>query len=121
MGLDMFFYTKTSEGVSVEVGYQRKANAIHNWIVKNVQGGVDECQESILTQEKIQELADVIWMILTRSGGANPEQDLPTASGFFFGNTDYTSGYYGDLLNCWDILQIMLRKPEETYYYRASW
>jgi len=120
MGLDMFFYAKTSQGLIVDIGYQRKANAIHNWIVKNVQNGLDECQESILTQEKIRELHDLLWLVLTRGSGVNPETDLPTASGFFFGSTAYDEGYYGDLLECWDILKKM-EDATQTYYYRASW
>jgi hypothetical protein len=120
MGLDMFFYAKTSQGLIVDIGYQRKANAIHNWIVQNVQGGVDECQESILTQEKIRELHDLLWLVLTRGSGVNPETDLPTTSGFFFGSTAYDEGYYGDLLECWDILKKM-EDATQTYYYRASW
>lgn len=30
--------------LSLHVGYWRKANAIHGWFVKHVQGGKDECQ-----------------------------------------------------------------------------
>jgi len=29
-----------------EVMYWRKANHIHGWFVENIQGGIDECQES---------------------------------------------------------------------------
>ena len=32
--------------ISYPVGYWRKANAIHNWFVQNVQDGRDECQKS---------------------------------------------------------------------------
>ena len=31
--------------IEEEVGYWRKANAIHSWFVKNIQNGVDDCGE----------------------------------------------------------------------------
>src|SRR6187401_2153229 len=39
-----------------QIGYWRKSNQIHNWFVTNVQGGVDECQESHVPREKLEEL-----------------------------------------------------------------
>lgn len=50
--------------VEEEVGYWRKANAIHDWFVKNVQNGVDECQESEVEFEKLQELLDEVNKVL---------------------------------------------------------
>jgi hypothetical protein len=35
-----------------QVGYLRKANCIHGWIIENVANGVDDCKESIF-QKKI--------------------------------------------------------------------
>lgn len=37
--------------IAEDVGYWRKANAIHAWFVKNVQGGVDNCQSHEVSKE----------------------------------------------------------------------
>lgn len=42
--------------VSANVGYWRKANAIHAWFVKNVQGGKDDCQTSEVGREQLRSL-----------------------------------------------------------------
>lgn len=47
-----------------EVGYWRKANAIHNWFVENVQNGIDECQDSHVSREKLAELLGLVNEVL---------------------------------------------------------
>ena len=49
MGLDM--YLMDAEGS--EVGYWRKANAIHGWFVRELAGGVDECQPIHVSRENL--------------------------------------------------------------------
>jgi len=49
MGLDM--YLMDAEGA--EVGYWRKANAIHGWFVRELAGGVDECQPIHVSRENL--------------------------------------------------------------------
>lgn len=44
--------------VSKCVGYWRKANAIHGWIVRNLADGVDECQRIFMSREDIVKLRD---------------------------------------------------------------
>ena len=41
------------QGISISypVGYWRKANAIHNWFVQNVQDNRDECQKSYVSHK----------------------------------------------------------------------
>ena len=39
-----------------EVGYWRKANAIHKWFVENVQDGEDDCGTYVVSKEKLEEL-----------------------------------------------------------------
>lgn len=46
-----------------QVGYWRKANAIHDWFVQNVQDGIDECQESWVTRSQLQELYDACVLV----------------------------------------------------------
>ena len=136
-----------------EVGYWRKANAIHNWFVQNVQDGKDECQESYVDSSKLQELYDACVLVRdntklvdgqikngytvekvgdeivenpilvdgkTISDKSVAEELLPSASGFFFGSTDYDEYYLQDILDTIKILEPLL-KEEGDYYYRASW
>ena len=45
-----------SAEVSVNIGYWRKANAIHGWFVRELADGVDECQPINAPREKLEEL-----------------------------------------------------------------
>jgi len=84
-----------------EVAYWRKANAIHDWFVKNCQDGVDECQETYVSREQLAELLDVITAILDAPEGEERNklagETLPPAAGFFFGSTEIDDWYYEDL------------------------
>lgn len=125
--------------VKCEVGYWRKANAIHAWFVKNCQEGVDECQEVCVSKEKLQELHDLCKRVLEVARvvdgkistgyaiGANGERIdhfvdgkivensdevaalLPTQSGFFFGGTGYDEWYIRDVEQTIDILEKALQ------------
>ena len=117
-----------------EVGYWRKANAIHKWFVDNVQNGVDDCEYYEVSKEQIEELLDVCIQVrdnskmadgliengYTYENGkkkpfmnegkyiANPElaeELLPTQDGFFFGSTNYDEYYMADIEDTIDILQ----------------
>lgn len=47
---------------------------------------------------------------------------LPTASGFFFGGSEYDSYYYDDLKSTVAQIDRVLGMPEDFYFeYRASW
>lgn len=104
-----------------EVGYWRKANQIHNWFVQNVQGGNDDCRNYRVSREKLQELLDLCRIV---SSGNNEESAklLPTASGFFFGGTDYDEWYYQDIKNTIKILEEVLSDVEaDDFEYTSSW
>ena len=51
--------------ITEQVGYWRKANAIHEWFVKNVQGGRDECQKSEVSREQLEALLDTVNTVLS--------------------------------------------------------
>jgi len=53
--------------VEEQVGYWRKANAIHNWFVKYVQGGVDECQDSYVSRAQLADLLFRVRQVLYNS------------------------------------------------------
>lgn len=75
-----------------EVGYWRKANAIHNWFVENCGGGEDTCQQMYVSLEKLEELLDICKQVSKDHGLA--QVLLPTQDGFFFGSTEYDDWYF---------------------------
>lgn len=133
-----------------EVGYWRKANAIHRWFVMNVQDGNDDCGEYYVSTEQLQELLDAVEKVLQASKlvegtvnngytfGPNGEKIyhtesglvidnpntaknlLPTEEGFFFGSTDYDEYYVNDLKETQEILKDAIAVGG-VYYYHSSW
>ena len=111
-----------------EVAYWRKANQIHNYFVENVQSGVDDCGEYLVSKENIIDLIEKCLQVIKStklvkgkvhsytSYNENGEREehfedgyvledtfiadmvLPTTSGFFFGSTNYDEYYWQDLL-----------------------
>jgi hypothetical protein len=105
-----------------EVGYWRKANAIHRWFVENVQNGNDDCREYAVTIKELESLRRDCENVLCDS--ALREQLLPAQSGFFFGSTDYDEYYEQDLQNTIDIISEILSSEDAKngeYFYRSSW
>lgn len=56
MGLDMYLGARNQTGEYQELGYWRKANAVHGWFVRECAGGVDECQEIIVPRDYLSRL-----------------------------------------------------------------
>ncbi len=106
-----------------EVMYWRKANAIHSWFVQNCQNGVDECQESYVTREQLEELATICEEVVKTKDSSL----LQPQGGFFFGSTDVDDYYFQDLKETAKELRKILAepKPEKGYsgdfYYQSSW
>lgn len=159
MGLDMYLERVTwCQGKEVMVDgkvvpdvktvhqdamYWRKANAIHQWFVDHVQGGKDECQESEVSREQLQELLDTVEKVLASrvvpahqevsedgsevgSPTLEAEELLPTQAGFFFGGTKYDRHYWEDLLETKEELEKVLTSGDAAvggswFTYRASW
>lgn len=146
MGLDMNLYrTKRSTGPKSyedfdEIGYWRKANAIHHWFVQNVQDGNDDCEYHEVTKDHLKTLRnlcitifDNVSLIPGKIANGYTVKDreaipnyidgfiidnqelckelLPTQSGFFFGNTDYNQFYLQDIKLT---LEIVIRALNET-------
>lgn len=112
-----------AQEVTFRVAYWRKANAIHDWFVQNVQEGVDECQEAWVSREQLLELVEVCKQVLADNSKA--EELLPTRSGFFFGGTDYDEWYLGDLKYTVERIEKILADPafdkSFSFYYQSSW
>ena len=106
--------------VKFNIGYWRKANAIHQWFVDNCQGGEDDCGEYSVDREKLQELKDLCLEVL-----ANPSKSgelLPTQSGFFFGSTEYDEYYRYDLESTVAIIDNAFSLGSDWYFkYSSSW
>ncbi len=110
---------KISE-IIVDVLYWRKENAIHNWFVVNVQKGEDDCKEYYVSEEKLQELLNIVKEVLQNHGKA--EGLLPTLSGFFFGGIEYDQYYWEGLEDTRKGLEKeLVDKSDGEFYYKSSW
>lgn len=106
--------------ISIDVGYWRKANAIHDWFVREVQGGEDECRPHYVGREQLTELRQICEEVLENRKLAS--KLLPTTSGFFFGSTEYDQYYYDDLEATVKIIETALALPTAwEFEYRSSW
>lgn len=106
--------------VQIEAGYWRKANAIHDWFVQNVQGGEDECRPHYVSREDLESLKATCQKVLDDPQLA--PSLLPTASGFFFGDTSYNEYYFDDLKETIQIVDDVLELPSSwEFEYRSSW
>lgn len=108
--------------ISIPIIYWRKENAIHNWFVRNAQEGNDNCAEYWVSREQLQQLADTCKQVLEDKDLAH--NLLPTASGFFFGDTQYDEWYFKGLEKTQFRIEKYLRSPrfnDYDFYYQSSW
>ena len=92
-----------------DVGYWRKFNALHNWIVIHCADGVDECQDIYVDTDKLEELVSILGKVKNNNDLA--EELLPTAEGFFFGGTG--KGFIFDLVLDKTITAIGNYRPDQ--------
>jgi len=106
--------------VQIPVGYWRKANAIHGYIVNEFADGVDECQMIYIPRAGMEELRTLCANVL-----AHPEKGLellPPQSGFFFGSTNVDEWYLQDLKYTYELLTRLLSNEKiDNFLYQASW
>jgi hypothetical protein len=102
-----------------EAGYWRKANQIHKWFVENVQNGVDNCGEYYVDSSDLKKLLELCKQV--EADNSLAESLLPSASGFFFGGTEYDEWYFNDISNTIQILEEALEDERGEYYYSSSW
>lgn len=111
-----------NSGLSIEfnVGYWRKANAIHNWFVNKLANGVDECQEIYVSRHDLEKLSDSCAYVLRNKDKAMTV--LPPVSGFFFGSTELDEWYFHELKRTIEIIDNCLSVPDITgFTYQSSW
>jgi hypothetical protein len=117
-----------------QVGYLRKANAIHHFFVQECQNGVDECQLSIVKKTHLKDLlkrckrAMKLKKIYLNDGiiknDEGLESFLPTQSGFFFGGTEFDEWYFQGVAETKKIITKVLKNTDfdkQVILYRASW
>lgn len=110
--------------VSVNIGYWRKANQIHNWFVNECANGVDECQPIGVSADKLRSLRATAEHLLENRDNSEALKLLAPASGFFFGSTDIDEWYWADLERTVEILNKAIRLDEDEncqIIYQASW
>ena len=105
-----------------DIMYWRKANAIHSWFVQNTQDGVDECQESYVSKEQLEELASICEQVVK----TKDSELLQPSGGFFFGSTDVDEYYFKEVKHTAEELRKVLAEEVPkgqfvSFYYRASW
>lgn len=108
--------------VTAEAAYWRKANAIHQWFVNNVQEGRDDCGHYYASRAKLEELAELCNEVLQDRDRAG--ELLPTQGGFFFGGTEYGEWYWHQVEYTRDRLRKLLDDPNLEnweFQYHSSW
>jgi|688.fasta_scaffold526468_1 hypothetical protein len=136
--------------VTEQIGYWRKFNALHNWLIDECAEGEDDRNEIYVSSDKLLELLDTLKevkkvidkakkkKVKVQTGWSNKgntyaeievydcdeklEQLLPTKSGFFFGSTQYDDWYKTDVEKTIELLENELVDVDKyDYYYQASW
>lgn len=141
--------------IEERAGYWRKANQIHKWFVDNVQNGVDDCGDYEVSVEQLQALLEVCkkvketaklvsgvvangaslkngeWIPNFEAGKQIENAEaiselLPTASGFFFGSTDYDEWFFKDIEKTIEIIESAVKDNgspdyDVSFFYHSSW
>jgi len=110
------------ECIIEDIATWRKANAIHQWFVKNVQDCEDDCKPYSVDAEQLKELLELCKKVKNEPGKA-PEL-MPAQSGFLFGSPDYDSRYFQNLDYTVEVLEEVLKEDEDQlqeYEYQSSW
>lgn len=106
--------------ITADIGYWRKANAIHGWFVTNIQGGEDQCEPYDVNREQLEALASLCRRVLAFKHLAN--ELLPSTPGFFFGGQHYDEGYFRDLEHTITVIDRALSLPVGwDFVYQSSW
>ena len=106
--------------IDERIAVWRKANAIHQWFVDNVQDGDDDQRDYYVSIDDLQRLRDVVNRVLANRSLAR--ELLPTQGGFFFGSLDYDQYYFNDLKYTKEICELAINEDTDgDYYYRADW
>lgn len=102
----------------VKVGQWRKAHQIHQWVVDNCQDSVDDCRETYVQREDLEELLALCESVANDHSKAREE--LPF--GWSSVTEDYSQHYYDDIDYTINLIKHVLTMPDEwEFYYSSSW
>lgn len=123
-----------------QIGYWRKFNALHNYIVQHFGNGEDNCQEIYIGAEDIKEMLNICKRIhedlKTCPKVIKDEDDykyeiydsklakelLPPKSGFFFGSLEIDEWYKEDIEYTIGLFEKVLKIANQfNIIYDASW
>ena len=114
--------------ITEQVAYWRKFNALHGWFINNCGGGVDDCQDISVDEEKLKELLETLKEV--SSNFTKAEELLPPTQGFFFGSDEVDEYYKEEVNSTIKIIEDLLEENEQSkeyglysgeFEYRASW
>ena len=131
-----------SVSTKYQVGYWRKFNALHNYIVKNFADGEDHCQEIYIGEDELKQILNICKEVYEdlktcpktiKKSDISGEHEiyesevakklLPPANGFFFGSLEIDEWYKQDIEYtielCEDVLKIV--DKVDSIIYDASW
>jgi len=123
MGLDMYLQRKPrkdEEVDAVDLGYWRKANSIHAYFTRDLEDGEDNMRNVHVNKKDLMDLKERCIKVL--AGGPEVAKELlPTAAGFFWGDTDYGEWYLRDIQDTLEIVSEVLDdwKPNDRVFYFA--
>lgn len=106
--------------ITETVAYWRKDNAIHQWFVKNIQGGVDDCGKYYVPIEELENLVNLCEELLINRDLELAREKLPTQEGFFFGGIEYDEYYWNSLEETIKMLKPLIEEGGD-FYYQSSW
>ncbi len=93
-----------------ELATWKRANAIHYWMVNNVQKGIDDDGYHQIPIAKIKVLKVLAELALKSE---QPQEILPTSENVLFGNANYDEEYRTNLIHTVDVLDNILKMHEE--------
>jgi hypothetical protein len=114
--------------ITEQVAYWRKFNALHGWFVNECAGGLDECQNIYVEEDKLVELLETLKKVSDNFTLA--KELLPPVQGFFFGGDEIDEYYKEDVNSTIKIIEELLKEHEQSkeyglysgdFEYRASW
>jgi hypothetical protein len=117
---DMIERNFISKDTRYMVGYWRKFNALHNYIVRTFADGVDDCKPIYLSSSDIDDILNTLRK--ARDNKEKVNEILPTQRGCFFGSQEYDEWYWRDVEYSIRLFEELITiKDEYEIYYEASW
>lgn len=116
---------KNVKHIDCEVGYWRKANAIHQYFLDKCGNGHDNGVDLFPSNADLLELKQICLELLGYYGKKFQQKAaelLPTIDGFFWGSTEYDKYYRADLRNTVKIInKLHLDDEYIQVVYNANW